>query len=59
VIAARVTGGIYSNPIFWRHLRYIPVVYATKIIYCFGAAASIETGFAFDNTVRDPSPQLF
>ena len=55
LIAARVTAGIYANPIFWRHLAYLPVVYATKIIYCFGAAASIEDGFAFDksNTAVD------
>ena len=48
-IAARVTLGIYASPKFWRHLHYLPIVYATKIIYCFGAAASIESGFAFDN----------
>jgi len=50
-IAARITFGIYANRIFWRHLHYLPIVYATKVIYCFGAAASIESGFAFDNTV--------
>jgi len=48
LIAARVTAGIYANPIFWRHLRYLPIVYITKIVYCLGAADSIESGFAFD-----------
>jgi hypothetical protein len=49
LVAARVTFGIYINPIFWRFLIYLPVVYVTKIIYCFGAAESIESGFAFSN----------
>jgi GT2 family glycosyltransferase len=48
-VAARITLGIYMNPIFWPHLHYLPVVYATKIIYCFGAAASVESGFAFSD----------
>lgn len=47
LIAARVTFGIYVQPIFWRHLRYAPVVYVTKMIYCFGAAASIDHRYAF------------
>jgi glycosyltransferase involved in cell wall biosynthesis len=46
LIAARITFGIYANPIFWRYLLALPVVYATKIIYCFGAAASIREGYA-------------
>lgn len=50
LIAARVTAGIYANPIFWGHWHYLPIVYLTKIIYCFGAAASVDSGFAFDNS---------
>lgn len=45
-IAARVTAGIYGRRMFWRHWRYLPAVYATKIIYCMGAAGAIESGFA-------------
>jgi GT2 family glycosyltransferase len=45
-IAARVTAGIYANRIFWPHWPHLPVVYATKIIYCFGAARAIDSGFA-------------
>ncbi len=48
-IAARVTARIYASPLFWRHWRCLPVVYATKVIYCFGAAASVASGFAFDS----------
>ena len=44
LIAARVTAGIYAAlHAYWRSL---PVVYATKIIYCFGAARAIDSGFA-------------
>ena len=49
LIALRVTASIYANSIFWRHLAYLPVVYLTKIIYCFGAANSVKNGFAFDH----------
>ena len=48
IIAVWITAGIYKNPMHWRLLAYLPVVYLTKIIYCFGAAASIDSGFAFD-----------
>ena len=48
VIAARVTAGIYSDRIFWPYWRCLPAVYLTKIIYCLGAAAAIDNGFAFD-----------
>jgi GT2 family glycosyltransferase len=47
LIAARVTAAIYANPIFLRHWRNLPLVYATKIVYCLGAAAAVEDGFAF------------
>lgn len=47
LIAARITGGIYANRLFWPHWRSLPVVYASKIIYCLGAADSIDSGFAF------------
>lgn len=46
VIAARVTAGIYANRVFWPHWPSLPVVYATKMIYCFGAAQAIDNGFA-------------
>jgi GT2 family glycosyltransferase len=45
-IAARVTAGIYANRFLWSQWPSLPVVYATKIIYCFGAARAIDTGFA-------------
>lgn len=47
LIAARVTMGMYANPIFWRHWASLPVVYITKIIYCWGAAHAIDNGDAF------------
>ncbi|MEQ9465472.1 MAG: glycosyltransferase [Haliea sp.] len=47
-IAARVTAGIYSDLVFWPYWRCLPVIYLTKIIYCLGAAAAIDNGFAFD-----------
>lgn len=48
LIAARITAGIYSDQSFWRYGLSLPVVYATKIIYCWSAARSIEDGFAFE-----------
>lgn len=45
-IAARVTAGIYTNRFLWSRWPSLPVVYATKIIYCFGAARAIDSGFA-------------
>lgn len=47
LIAARVTLGIYRRPLFWRYWQSVPVVYATKIIYCLGAADAVDSGFAF------------
>ncbi len=47
LIAARITVGIYANPVFWRYWASLPVVYITKIIYCFGAANAIKNGDAF------------
>lgn len=49
LIAAHTTLRIYTNPIFWRHLHYLPIVYATKMIYCFGAADSVKSKFAFQS----------
>ena len=46
LIAARITAGIYAHRALWPHWRSLPVVYATKIIYCFGAARAIDNGFA-------------
>lgn len=47
LIAARITAGIFANPIFWRYASSLPVVYATKVIYCLGAADSVSSGYAF------------
>ena len=46
LIAARVTAGVYAKRPLWPHWPSLPVVYATKMIYCFGAARSIDIGFA-------------
>lgn len=47
LIAAKVTAGIYAQSVFWRYWRSLPVVYMTKIIYCWGAAKSVSSGYAF------------
>lgn len=47
LIAAKVTAGIYTQSLFWRYWRSLPVVYVTKIIYCWGAAQSVASGYAF------------
>ncbi|MEZ4515373.1 MAG: glycosyltransferase [Chloroflexota bacterium] len=46
-IAARITAGVYAKPPLRAYWSSLPVVYATKIIYCFGAARAIDSGFAF------------
>ena len=46
LIAARVTAGVYAKRPLRRHWPSLPVVYATKVLYCLGAAQSIENGFA-------------
>lgn len=46
LIAARVTAGVYAKQPLWPHWPSLPVVYATKVIYCFGAARAIDSGFA-------------
>ena len=46
IIAAGVTAGIYAKRPLWRYWAGLPVVYATKIIYCWGAARAIDSGFA-------------
>jgi len=56
IVAVKVTTGIYAKPSLWPYLHYLPVVYATKIIYCLGAAASIEEGFAFSQERTYPDP---
>ena len=43
-IAAAVTACIYVKPIFWRHWRYLPIVYVSKIVYCVGAADTVRKG---------------
>jgi glycosyltransferase involved in cell wall biosynthesis len=46
LLAAGITWRIYANPLFWRYWRSLPVVYATKILYCLGAAQGIKNGSA-------------
>jgi GT2 family glycosyltransferase len=46
VIAAGVTAGVYAKRPLRRYWASLPVVYATKMLYCFGAARAIDTGFA-------------
>jgi len=55
LIAAHATTAIYAEPIFWRHWHYLPLVYATKIVYCLGAATAVDDGFAF--SVDGPTPR--
>jgi GT2 family glycosyltransferase len=50
LIAVLITARIFSNPIFWRYIASLPVVYATKVIYCLGAADSVTSGFAFQGS---------
>lgn len=46
LIALRVTAGVYAKRPLWRYWLHLPIVYITKVIYCFGAARSIDSGFA-------------
>ena len=46
-IAARVTAGVYVKRPLRAYWSSLPVVYASKLIYCFGAARAIDSGFAF------------
>jgi GT2 family glycosyltransferase len=45
-IAAGVTAGVYAKRPLRRYWASLPVVYASKIIYCLGAARAIDSGFA-------------
>ncbi|MCA9982381.1 MAG: hypothetical protein KDD89_16160, partial [Anaerolineales bacterium] len=47
LIALQVTAKIYKQRSFWRYWASLPVVWATKVVYCWGAAEGIENGFAF------------
>jgi hypothetical protein len=49
VIAAGVTAGVYAKRPLRRYWSSLPVVYATKVIYCFGAARAIDSGFALSD----------
>lgn len=42
LIAAGVTAGIYARPFAWRYLSSLPVVYLTKLIYCWSAAEALD-----------------
>jgi GT2 family glycosyltransferase len=42
-IAAWATFKIYSTLRFWRYLACMPVVYFTKLTYCWGAAQTIKS----------------
>jgi GT2 family glycosyltransferase len=46
LIAARITAGVYAKRPLRRYWPSLPVVYATKVLYCFGAARAIDSGFA-------------
>lgn len=48
LVALWVTASIYAKRDAWKYLSHLPVVYLTKILYCFGAARSIDEGFALD-----------
>ncbi len=48
-IAAGVTAGVYAKRPLRRYWRSLPVVYASKLIYCFGAARAIDSGFALSD----------
>ena len=52
LIAARITAGVYAKRPLRRHWAALPVVYATKILYCFGAARAIDSGFALSDERR-------
>ncbi len=47
LIATQITAKIYAQNKFWPYWQSLPVVWATKLIYCWGAAQGIEDGFAF------------
>jgi len=47
LIALQATARIYANRMYWSCLWFLPVVYATKVIYCLGAAASVQSRYAF------------
>jgi GT2 family glycosyltransferase len=46
-IAGKITLDVYRQPGLWRHWRSLPVVFASKILYCQGAAQALASGFAF------------
>lgn len=48
LIAAHITAGIYTHPPLWRYWTSLPVVFMTKLIYCWSAARALESGFAFE-----------
>lgn len=59
LVAGGVTAGIYSHPAFWPHWKSLPAIYATKIAYCFGAAAAVASGQATaPSSPADDIPQL-
>ncbi|MEM9775014.1 MAG: glycosyltransferase [Chloroflexota bacterium] len=46
LIALFITARLFSESSFLRYWSTLPVVYATKIVYCWAAAKSIEDGYA-------------
>lgn len=46
LIAASVTAKVYAKRPLWPHWPSLPVVYATKVLYCLGAASALDDGFA-------------
>jgi GT2 family glycosyltransferase len=41
-IAALITGSIYARRFAWRYWANLPAVFASKVIYCWSAAAALE-----------------
>jgi glycosyltransferase involved in cell wall biosynthesis len=52
IIATAVTLKVYRAPGFWRYWTSLPVVFASKVIYCWSAAAALA---AIDNTYANAS----
>ena len=47
LIALQITSKIYAQRNFWRYWRSLPLVYLSKIVYCFSAARALKDGSAF------------
>jgi len=45
LIGVKITWDIYKQAIYRPYWASLPVVYATKVVYCWGAARSLDDGF--------------